>query len=148
MDWKATCSTIVCLAVSALYAVPAPAQDSPNLRDGTTGYTMACAIGTAVGTPAVHHCAELGAAQRCEHEADLASHPSQEAAGLTIVNRSDEPIKLYWLTFSGRRRLYHSLAPGERVVQQTFIGHNWMITNNRGECIGIFNAAPISIAFF
>ena len=109
---------------------------------------MACAIGVATGTPGVHHCAELGAAQRCEHEAELASHPSREATGLTVVNRSDEPIKLYWLSFSGRRRLYRSLAPGNRVVQPTFIGHNWIVTNGAGECIGIFNAAPISIAFF
>ncbi len=147
MDRKAASATMGSLVVSALCG-PALAQDTPDLPDGPAGYTMACAIGTAAGTPAVRHCAELGAAQRCEHEAELASHPSQEATDLTIVNRSDEPIKLYWLTFSGLRRLYHSLAPGERVVQQTFIGHNWMITNGRGECIGIFNAAPISIAFF
>ncbi len=124
------------------------AQDTLMPRDGPAGYTMACAIGTAAGTPAVRHCAELGAAQRCEHEAEMASHPSQETTGLTIVNRSDEPIKVYWLTFSGLRRFYQSVAPGQRVVQQTFIGHNWMVTNGRGECIGIFNAAPISIAFF
>jgi hypothetical protein len=148
MDRKTACSTIASLVASALCAAPALAQDTPTLSDGPAGYTMACAIGTAAGTLAVRHCAELGAAQRCEHEAELASRPSQEATGLTIVNRSDEPIKIYWLTFSGLRRFYHSVAPGDRVVQQTFIGHNWMITNGRGECIGIFNAAPISIAFF
>jgi hypothetical protein len=109
---------------------------------------MDCAIGTAAGTPQVRHCAELGAAQRCEHEAELASHPSQESTALTVANRSDQPIKVYWLTFSGLRRLYFSLAPGEHVVQQTFIGHNWLVANSRGECIGIFNAAPVSIAFF
>jgi hypothetical protein len=148
MQWKAVFSMAATLIASAVCTSAARAQEAPSLRDGPAGYTMACAIGTAAGTPALRHCAELGAAQRCEHEAELASHPSQEATGLTIVNRSDELIKLYWLTFSGLRRFYHAVPPGERVVQQTFIGHNWMITNGRGECIGVFNAAPISIAFF
>jgi hypothetical protein len=49
---------------------------------------------------------------------------------------------------SARRKLYQYLPPGGRHTQQTFIGHNWLVTTLTEECIGIFKGAPQSIAFF
>lgn len=67
---------------------------------------------------------------------------------MTIVNRSGHALKLYWLNFSGGRRLYHTVAPGNQLTQQTFLGHNWLIETAEGDCVGIFNASPAAIAFF
>jgi len=93
-------------------------------------------------------CADLPAAQSCTHEPDFPSVPSQQATGMTFVNRSDQVIAIYWLDFHGARRLYHSLPPGGRIAQDTFIGHNWLIAQSDGRCIGIFKATPESLAFF
>jgi hypothetical protein len=119
-----------------------------HLRDGPAGYTFACAVRTPVGVPGVRPCSELGAAQRCEHESDFASHPTSQATGLTIVNRSAEAIKLYWLDPQGARSLYSTIPPGGKVSQDSHIGASWVITSRGGHCIGVFNAAPVSIAIF
>jgi hypothetical protein len=50
-------------------------------------------------------------------------------------------------SFRGVRRLYRTLGPGGHAVQQTFIGHNWLVATSE-QCIGIFKAAPESLAFF
>ena len=135
-------------AVAALFCAAASGQEPARVPDDASDYTMACAIRASVGVPEVRACAELGAAQRCRHESAFQSHPSQERTGMTIVNRSDQLLKLYWLNFSGARQLYRTVAPGDRVTQPTFTGHNWVVTTGDGICIGIFNASPIGIAFF
>jgi hypothetical protein len=82
------------------------------------------------------------------HSGDFVSRPSQERTGITVVNRSNGALRLYWLDFQGNWRLYHTVAPGSRIQQDTFIGHNWLIATIDDQCIGVFNAAPMSIAFF
>jgi len=126
------------------------AQTSPaRAAEEASDYTLACAIGGVVGgQAAVRPCAELGAAQRCRHESDFSSRASQERTGMTIVNRSGRVLKLFWLDFSGARKLYHTVEPGDQVTQQTFLGHNWLVATAEGECVGIFNASPAAIAFF
>jgi len=117
--------------------------------DGAAGYTIACAV-EADGKPGprIRSCADLEAAQRCMHPGDFVSRPSQERTGITVVNRSNSALRLYWLDFEGNWRLYHTVASGGRIQQDTFIGHNWLIATIGDQCIGVFNAAPISIAFF
>jgi hypothetical protein len=78
-------------------------------------------------------------------EANYASQPSRESTGITFVNRSDRPIKVYWLNFHGDRILYKSLPAGGQLVQQTFVGHNWLVTSSTEQCIGIFETVPQSI---
>ncbi len=48
----------------------------------------------------------------CDVDANYASQPSRESTGITFVNRSDNPVKVYWLNFRGERILYKSLPPG------------------------------------
>lgn len=133
------------------FGTGSPAGDTQApvpLQDGPAGYTIACAIHSPAGRPGIRACAALGAAQRCEHELDLPSQSSQDTTGMTFANRSDQAVKLYWLTFSGERRLFNTIVPGHRVIQETFIGHNWLVTTPSGHCVGIYNASPVSIAFF
>ena len=149
--------SIPMLMVAALFcfaglSAPARAQhgtpeDAP--ADGAAGYTIACAVGDDDrSVPGVRSCADLETAQRCMHSGDFVSRPSQERTGITVVNRSNTVLRLYWLDFQGNWRLYHTVAPGGRIQQDTFIGHNWLIATIGDQCIGVFNAAPISIAFF
>ena len=140
---------IRCLYVvaSTLFALPAmrlQAQSTAPI-DGPAGYEVACAIHAAAGYRA---CNELVSARACDSEPNYASRPSKQPTGITFVNRSDEPVKIYWLSFQGERKLYQYLPPGGRHTQQTFIGHNWLVTTLTEQCIGIFKAAPESIAFF
>ena len=61
--------------------------------------------------------------------------------------RRDDP-KLYWLDPQGARALYSTIPPGGKVSQESHIGASWVITSRDGHCIGVFNAAPVSIAIF
>jgi len=93
-------------------------------------------------------CAELPSAEACKHERELASSASSEETAMTFVNRSDTTLDLYWLDFQGSRRLYQHLTSGGRAKQDTFIGHYWLLATPDGVCVGIFKAAPQSLAFF
>ena len=150
VSWKTRPTiAIQCLAAVALAAVTLPAtrlqaQGSAPV-DGPAGYEVACSLHAAPGYRA---CNELPSARSCESEPNFASRPSKQATGMTFVNRSDEPVKIYWLNFQAERVLYQYLPPGGRHTQKTFMGHNWLVTTLTEQCIGIFKAAPQSVAFF
>jgi hypothetical protein len=139
-------SYTIALAIGALMLPIMRLQSQPAAPvDGPAGYGIACSIQTSKRFRA---CDELPSARSCDSESNFASQPSTEATAMTFVNRSDEPVKIYWLSFQGGRKLYQYLPPGARHTQKTFIRHNWLVTNLAEQCIGIFNAAPESIAFF
>jgi len=136
----------VALAIGALMLpVTCMPEPSATLVDGPAGFSIACSIKSA---PHLQSCDDLPSARSCASESNYPSLASKESTGITFVNRSAEPIKIYWLSFQGERRLYHLLPPGARRTQQTFVGHNWLVTNLADQCIGVFAAAPVSIAFF
>jgi hypothetical protein len=149
-----SCPVLILSAVFCFGGLSAPSRAQQGVHqgapaDGAAGYTIACAMEeNDKSVPGVRSCADLEAAQRCMHPGDFVSRPSQERTGITVVNRSNMALRLYWLDFQGNWRLYHAVAPGGRIQQNTFIGHNWLIANSGDQCIGVFNAAPISIAFF
>jgi len=111
------------------------------------GYTIACTA-RGSGVHGVGPCVELREAQRCGHEADFPSQPTQEPAELTIVNRSGQNVNFYWLDRSGSRALYAALPPGGRVRQQSRIGAHWLVSAQDGHCIGIFDAATMTLGIF
>jgi hypothetical protein len=145
---------IMVVAVVCFLGLSVPSQGQHGTpeaapADGPAGYTIACALeegGKAV--PHVRSCADLEAAQRCMHADDFTSRPSQERTGIKLVNRSNIALRVYWLDFQGNWRLYHTVAPGGHIQQDTFIGHNWLVATADDLCIGVYSAAPISIAFF
>jgi hypothetical protein len=135
----------IALVLAGFLAIAVAYSDVPVVRDGASGYTVVCAV---ADQPNVRSCAQLPQAQACTREPESASRPSKDATGMVFANRSNSTVKIYWLDFQGHRRLYRSLSPGDKTTQNTFIGHNWLIANLRDECIGIFKAAPESLAFF
>jgi hypothetical protein len=126
-------------------SVARSAEPVHQVQEGPSGYTVACAL---TDQPHIHNCADLPSAQACAHEPELPSAASQQATGMTFVNRSDRAITIYWIDYQGYRRLYHSVAPGGRITQNTFIGHYWLVATSDGQCVGVFKAAPESLAFF
>jgi hypothetical protein len=133
--------TTLGLALPSMAAEP----NAGGVIDGPAGYTIACSIGSRSD---LHACADLPSAQYCVKEPNYASRPSKERTAMTFVNRSEAPLDIYWLSFQGERVRYQHLPPGSRFMQQTFIGHNWLVVDATGRCVGIFKAAPESIAFF
>ncbi len=60
---------------------------------------------------------------------------------LTFLNQTDGVVELFWLDRAGRRRSYGKLRPGEPHEQHTYAGHVWLVVNDRGESLGVFEAA-------
>ena len=82
----------------------------------------------------------------CDQETQLRSLVSAQPADITIRNDSSEPLKLYWLDYQGRRKLYANVAPGQSSHQRTFLTHPWVLADRNDACVQIFYA-PANISF-
>jgi hypothetical protein len=138
---KTSIPFLVTAAALALPVMRSQAQPAAPV-DGPAEYEVACSIQAASGFRA---CDELPSAGSCDAEANYASQPSRESTDITFVNRSDKPVKVYWLNFQGKRILYQSLPPGGRHTQQTFVGHNWLVATLTEQCIEIFKTTSQAI---
>lgn len=56
-----------------------------------------------------------------------ASPGSKESAWLIIANHRRSRVDLDWLDFEGKRRPFHSLRPGEELLQDAYVGHIWYV---------------------
>jgi membrane protein YdbS with pleckstrin-like domain len=121
---------------------PAQAEQVP------ADYAVACAIHGSGSIDGVIPCAKFGEAKRCQRETEFASKPTPQPAMLTVVNRSNEDVKFYWLDPSGARSLYASLPPSGHVTQQSHIGAHWLVSTKDDRCIAIFNAATMTIGIY
>ena len=59
-------------------------------------------------------------------------------AELTFVNRTAEPVTLYWVDTTGGRKQYAVIAVGQRYVEPTYAGHVWVVTDPRGVDFGTY----------
>lgn len=50
------------------------------------------------------------------------------ATEVTFDNKSGQTVKIYWLDYSGNRKLYQVLENGQIYTQKTFVTHPWLIT--------------------
>jgi hypothetical protein len=134
------------LVAAALIAAPILGlQAQPTVPSNyPAGYDVACSIQASTG---LRDCEELPSARSCDAESNFASRASNESTDIAFVNRGDKPVKIYWLNFRGGRVLYDKyLPPGGRHAQQTFVGHNWLVTTLAEQCIGIFNTEPQEVS--
>jgi hypothetical protein len=111
-------------------------------------YAVACAIHGSGSVDGVIPCAKFGEATRCQRETEFASKPTPEPAMLTVVNRSSEDVKFYWLDRSGSRALYASLSPSGHVTQRSHLGARWLVSTKDDRCIAIFDAATMTIGIY
>jgi hypothetical protein len=132
-------------AASASAAAPPPVAP---VQVPASDYGIACAVHPQQATAAVRSCAELPTAQRCSHEGDFASRPTAEPAVLTVINKSDESVRFYWLNATGNRALYATLPPGGRIDQPSHAGAHWLVSAADGRCLGVFDAANTKVGIF
>ena len=57
---------------------------------------------------------------------------SGSEVNVTITNTLSRPITLYWIDGDNEPRRYQTLPPGGRIVQHTFVGHQWEAHTDAG----------------
>ena len=62
--------------------------------------------------------------------APTCSVPSTTPANTTFFNSSLQTIEVYWIDFSCRLVLYATLAPGQSLIQGTYIGYRWWFVDS------------------
>jgi len=134
-------STQLLAAATALFLSAMSLQARPAALVNDAGYDIACSIQDATE---IRTCEQEPPSSACNAEGSYASAPSREPTGISLVNRSDQPVKIYWLNFQGQRVLYKTLPPGGQHTQQTFIGHNWLVATMTEQCLEIFETSPES----
>ncbi|HEY2585886.1 MAG TPA: DPP IV N-terminal domain-containing protein, partial [Tepidisphaeraceae bacterium] len=89
----------------------------------------------------------LQSAPGADAEAALAPidspHPSRNGGAetnLTFEDRTPEPVEIYWLPPSGERMHYATLQPRQQYLQHTFAGHVWLVTDEAGRRLAVFEA--------
>lgn len=48
---------------------------------------------------------------------------------MMFVNRSRQPVKVYWLDYKGQRVFYKKLQASESYTQDTYVTHPWLVTD-------------------
>ncbi len=75
------------------------------------------------------------------HERRLRSHGGGPETFIDFVNTRRERVAVYWLNYEGRRQRYALLEPGQSYRQQTYVGHPWVVTDERGGALVCFEPA-------
>jgi dipeptidyl-peptidase 4 len=60
---------------------------------------------------------------------------------ITFDNRLDREVAVFWLDTQGRRQSYGTIEPRGRKIQHTFSGHVWLVIDDRGDTLAVFEAA-------
>jgi len=71
-------------------------------------------------------------------ESKLKSSASKVTTSIHFVNQSKMVLKVYWLDYRGKRKLYSTLEPGNSYTQQTFVTHPWVVTDTHERAKAIF----------
>lgn len=57
---------------------------------------------------------------------------------IRFENKSGKLVKIYWLDYSGARKLYKVLEKDQVHVQQTYVTHPWLITGDDDRAMQIY----------
>jgi hypothetical protein len=63
---------------------------------------------------------------------DNPAPPSPSSSAQTSIlfqNDHSIAVRLYWIDFDGKKKLYATLQPGKSISQSTYAGHLWLITD-------------------
>lgn len=82
--------------------------------------------------------ASISAAQAweaCLYAKDLPSPRSSQSAAIRFISPSNfrSAVDIYWIDQNGRTKFYKKLWPGQSHHQQTYLNHQWMISDG-GNC--------------
>jgi VHL beta domain len=65
-----------------------------------------------------------------------------QATSVDFVNATAATVKLYWIDYDCVLNFYSDLAAGSHLVQDSFVGHRWLVTDANQRPLAIFTAAP------
>jgi dipeptidyl aminopeptidase/acylaminoacyl peptidase len=77
-------------------------------------------------------------AQSPDMEGVRFGRPAGPETSLTFVNRTSEPLKLFWLESADARREYGEVAAGASRVMHTYAGHIWLVSRQNGTDLAVF----------
>ncbi|MGL5011530.1 MAG: Hint domain-containing protein, partial [Paracoccaceae bacterium] len=80
---------------------------------------------------------------------NMASYASggSTAATFTFTNATDGAVDFVWIDGTGQLILYATLQAGQTVVQQTFVGHNWLLRAPDGLFLDVISVTATSFAY-
>ena len=59
---------------------------------------------------------------------------------IIFINRTEKPVRVFWLDFTGARKDYGIVAPGATRSDSTYATHVWLLEKEGGEFAGIYIA--------
>lgn len=72
-------------------------------------------------------------------EGTLVSPDTQVNVKITVKNETKSAVTMQWLDEdSGARVQYKQIAAGKEAVQETWQGHYWLIADEKGKALGIY----------
>jgi len=105
------------------------------LQTPTTASELAAQI------PSPRLASESSSRVDCSREPQLKSPQSSQQVTVTVTNKGSTPVKVYWITYEGGRKLYKDqLVSGDSHVQSTYAGHLWVVADEADRCLQIFAA--------
>jgi dipeptidyl-peptidase-4 len=60
---------------------------------------------------------------------------------LSFHNRTDKPLRMFWIDNAGKARPYATIPPGTTHQQHTFVGHVWHLVSPSGQLFAAFRAS-------
>jgi len=74
-------------------------------------------------------------------ESRLRSHGGGPSTFIDFVNSHGSTVVVHWINYEGRRQQYAVLRPGQSYRQQTYVGHPWLVADERGRGLVCFEPA-------
>ena len=121
---------------SVVLEIKAKSEHSAELRSAISQYVADTHEEAVVeGTDSI---STEPASSACSMLHDLRSIKSKNKASLRFVNNRENQIHVYWIDFKSKEVFYKTLAKGESYVQGTFPTHPWLVRDENGGCLGVF----------
>jgi von Hippel-Lindau disease tumor suppressor protein len=78
------------------------------------------------------------AGSACSMLHDLKSTRSKIKTSVRFVNNRENPVHVYWIDPKSEEIFYRTLAKGESHNQSTTLTHLWLVRDENGSCLGVF----------
>jgi hypothetical protein len=71
-------------------------------------------------------------------EQGIKSLESKIKTEMMLVNKTKQPVKVFWIDYKGKRKLDATLKPGEAHTVTTYLTHPWLVTDAKENAWAIF----------
>ncbi|EGN91875.1 hypothetical protein SERLA73DRAFT_148036, partial [Serpula lacrymans var. lacrymans S7.3] len=67
------------------------------------------------------------------NEPYLRSYSWGISVGVTFESYLDNSVEIFWIDFTGQRKLYKTLSLGKTFEVSTYVGHPWLVYNTSNQ---------------